>query len=420
MGLGLTALITSWIYSNNRMGFIKKIYRFISSPTHSRTIGILTMLVLVLAIFLTVKVAQQQQIIKQKAETICEVNYHGTCYACKNPAMCNAQSCPNGASFVDGVFCSGFEVCCVPQGNDIQTPQNQTPIIENYQPPAENYQPPAESYEPPQNAEITTFTYANFETQVIRSSQPIIVDFGFDGCHACNALSPYFDELAREYAGKIKFGKFDTKGSTPGTEIIGNTNWEGAPTIMLYRNGTITIALAGWDSRWTTTQPLKSAIAKFWPDLFNSTNDFTQPTTNEREYGLCTKNYGGVCTARPGACVNGVCRAGCNQGKHLLDPYPPNSVCGSPTEVCCISDSVVNTNNQSTATAENATTTPLNYSLATYDEIIACLRRQAAVSDPSCSSTDINHDGIVNALDYNAWLSGYAKTNRENQTLNPI
>lgn len=51
------------------MNFLQKFRDFVSTPTHSRTMGLLVMLVLVAAVSLTVIVAQQQQQIKQRAET---------------------------------------------------------------------------------------------------------------------------------------------------------------------------------------------------------------------------------------------------------------------------------------------------------------------------------------------------------------
>ncbi|MCL2389082.1 MAG: thioredoxin [Elusimicrobia bacterium] len=54
------------------------------------------------------------------------------------------------------------------------------------------------------------FTEANFETEVIKSDIPVLVDFWAPWCGPCKMLSPIVDELAKEYAGKAKVGKLNT------------------------------------------------------------------------------------------------------------------------------------------------------------------------------------------------------------------
>jgi hypothetical protein len=85
------------------MGFLRKAFDFMSSPTHSRTLGILIVIVLVVAVFLTVSVAQQKQTIVQRAESLlndCRTKYQGECFAgshCPTGLMQKGQdneSCP--------------------------------------------------------------------------------------------------------------------------------------------------------------------------------------------------------------------------------------------------------------------------------------------------------------------------------------
>lgn len=67
------------------MNFLQKLRDFLSRPTHSRTMGLLIMLVLVAAVSLTVYVAQQQQQIKQRASELCT-----------NPDECSDEVKQNG------------------------------------------------------------------------------------------------------------------------------------------------------------------------------------------------------------------------------------------------------------------------------------------------------------------------------------
>jgi len=53
-------------------------------------------------------------------------------------------------------------------------------------------------------------TSKNFETEVTKSKTPVIIDFYADWCGPCKLMAPIFEELAKDYAGKLKFLKLDT------------------------------------------------------------------------------------------------------------------------------------------------------------------------------------------------------------------
>ena len=53
------------------------------------------------------------------------------------------------------------------------------------------------------------FTNTNFKKEVLESNLPVLVDFWANWCAPCKMLAPLIDELAKEYAGKMKIGKVD-------------------------------------------------------------------------------------------------------------------------------------------------------------------------------------------------------------------
>ena len=87
-----------------------------------------------------------------------------------------------------------------------------------------------------------TFTDATFETEVISSDRPVLVDVGAKWCGPCRLIDPIVKELAVEYAGRLKVGKmdFDTSHSSAVRYSI-----QSLPTLLLFNNGDIVKRLVG-------------------------------------------------------------------------------------------------------------------------------------------------------------------------------
>jgi len=91
-------------------------------------------------------------------------------------------------------------------------------------------------------AEITDVSDATFETEVLKSETPVLVDFWAEWCAPCRAIAPIVKELASEYEGRVKVVKMDIDASpqTPGTYGI-----RSIPTILAFRNGQVVGQLQG-------------------------------------------------------------------------------------------------------------------------------------------------------------------------------
>lgn len=77
-------------------------------------------------------------------------------------------------------------------------------------------------------------TDANFETDVLKSDVPVLVDFWAEWCGPCKALAPKLDEIADQYQGKMKVMKvnIDDNPQSPAKYGI-----RGVPTLLIFKNG---------------------------------------------------------------------------------------------------------------------------------------------------------------------------------------
>ena len=81
-----------------------------------------------------------------------------------------------------------------------------------------------------------TFTDAKFDSDVLKSEVPVLVDFWAEWCGPCRQMTPTVDALAQEYNGKVKIGKMnvDENMDTPG-----RYNIRGIPTLLLFKGGRV-------------------------------------------------------------------------------------------------------------------------------------------------------------------------------------
>jgi len=89
---------------------------------------------------------------------------------------------------------------------------------------------------------ITNVTDANFDSEVVNNSEPVLVDFWAEWCGPCKAIAPKLEELAKNYEGKIKIAKVnvDENQQTPSKFSI-----RGIPTLIMFKGGKVVDQLVG-------------------------------------------------------------------------------------------------------------------------------------------------------------------------------
>jgi thioredoxin 1 len=89
---------------------------------------------------------------------------------------------------------------------------------------------------------IQTLTDSNFDQSVIKSAQPVLVDFWAEWCGPCRRLAPTVEELATDYDGRVVVGKLNVD-DNPNT--AGRFSIRGIPTLLLFKGGQIVEQIVG-------------------------------------------------------------------------------------------------------------------------------------------------------------------------------
>ncbi|RMD78678.1 MAG: thioredoxin TrxA [Gammaproteobacteria bacterium] len=105
--------------------------------------------------------------------------------------------------------------------------------------------------------QIVHVTDATFEDEVLKADKPVLVDFWADWCGPCKMIAPILDEIAREYAGRLKVAKLniDENPATPPKYGI-----RGIPTLMLFKDGEVQATKVGAVSKSQLTAFLDSNL----------------------------------------------------------------------------------------------------------------------------------------------------------------
>ncbi len=100
-------------------------------------------------------------------------------------------------------------------------------------------------------------TDQNFEEEVIKSDQPVLVDFWSPTCPPCLVLGPIIEEIAREFEGKAKVGKLNV---FENPEIARKYQIVGIPTIIIFKNGEVKERASGLRPKQVIADRLNSLL----------------------------------------------------------------------------------------------------------------------------------------------------------------
>ena len=106
--------------------------------------------------------------------------------------------------------------------------------------------------------ELKVYTDQNWETEVLGSPQPVLVDFWADWCVPCKTLEPTVAAVARQFDGRLKVGKLNVEENA---QVPYRYNITTLPTLMLFRGGQVAEQRVGLLSRDALVKLVESQLA---------------------------------------------------------------------------------------------------------------------------------------------------------------
>ncbi len=97
-----------------------------------------------------------------------------------------------------------------------------------------------------ENSAAVTIDEANFDSEVTKSTQPVLVDFWAEWCGPCKMISPILDEIAKEKAGSVKVAKVNVDDNQ---SLSARYNVRAIPTLLFFKNGELRDQVTGMTSK---------------------------------------------------------------------------------------------------------------------------------------------------------------------------
>jgi thioredoxin 1 len=99
-------------------------------------------------------------------------------------------------------------------------------------------------------------TDQNFSDEVLKSELPVLVDFWAAWCQPCRIVGPIVEELATEYAGKLKVGKVNVDEN----QVAGNYGIMSIPSLLIFKNGQVIKTMVGAQSKDNFKREIDSVL----------------------------------------------------------------------------------------------------------------------------------------------------------------
>jgi thioredoxin 1 len=106
--------------------------------------------------------------------------------------------------------------------------------------------------------ELLHLTDQNFESEVLQSSTPVLVDFWAEWCAPCRMVAPVVEQINEDYAGEIKVGKLDVDSSPVISAQLGVLS---IPTIILFKDGKPIQRMVGFQPKPSLKSKIDAALA---------------------------------------------------------------------------------------------------------------------------------------------------------------
>lgn len=100
-------------------------------------------------------------------------------------------------------------------------------------------------------------TEDNFETEVLKSNVPVLVDFWAPWCGPCRSMAPIIDDLAKEFDGKVKIGKVNVDENR---NLAGNYGVMSIPTLIFFKDGQNVGQLVGYTAKSALVKKIDSLV----------------------------------------------------------------------------------------------------------------------------------------------------------------
>lgn len=107
------------------------------------------------------------------------------------------------------------------------------------------------------SADVVQLKDSTFQTEVLKSDLPVLVDFWAVWCGPCKAIGPMVDELATQYKGKVKVGKMDVDHEQQTAQQFGIRS---IPTLLVFKGGRVVDTIIGAVPKSKIEESLKKAI----------------------------------------------------------------------------------------------------------------------------------------------------------------